>query len=178
MRRDPWLTNNVEREAPPGAAVAPCLVLGWGSDLRGDDAVGRRLAERVAGWAVPGVTAHALHQLTPELAEPIAAARRVVFLDAYPAAAPGDGVQCAALAPASASPTTLGHRADPAALLALAGTLYGRQPEAWLVGIPAHAFTLGAPLSSGTAAALDDAATRVRELIENAGTWPAECGAD
>ena len=59
------------------------LVIGYGNALRGDDAVGLRAAERLAAdGRLPGARIDACHQLTPELAADIAAARLVVLVDA------------------------------------------------------------------------------------------------
>ncbi len=58
------------------------LIIGYGNEIRGDDAVGPRIAALVNDWKLPAVTALAVHQLPPELAEPIAAAQQVVFVDA------------------------------------------------------------------------------------------------
>jgi hydrogenase maturation protease len=64
---------------------SPCattLVIGFGNTLRSDDGVGPRVASVVAGWGLPGVVAIAVHQLGPELAEPLAEAGRAFFVDA------------------------------------------------------------------------------------------------
>lgn len=59
------------------------LVIGYGNDLRGDDAAGLRAASLLAEQ----YRDHHHHRRTPapELAADIAMADRVVFLDAYPA---------------------------------------------------------------------------------------------
>jgi hydrogenase maturation protease len=141
----------------------PVVVIGYGSELRGDDAIGPRVAERVAALALPGVRAIAAPQLAPELAEELAQAGAAIFVDARPAA--GDPVVVPQpIAPAAAS-SALGHTSDPRELLALAQALYGHTPPAWLIAVPAASFELGAPLSaaaeSGVAAALD----RIAELL-------------
>src|SRR5262245_1795360 len=58
------------------------VVIGYGNDLRGDDAVGLRAAQAVAAWDMPGVCGLAVHQLTPELAEILAGAALAIFVDA------------------------------------------------------------------------------------------------
>jgi hypothetical protein len=58
------------------------LVIGYGNELRGDDGVGPAAARAVAAWNEPGVQGIATHQLTPELADAIAGAEEVVFVDA------------------------------------------------------------------------------------------------
>ncbi|MCU0764787.1 MAG: hypothetical protein MUF32_01875, partial [Burkholderiaceae bacterium] len=63
--------------APPAART---LVIGYGSPIRGDDAVGPLAAEALSARPLPpGVTVLARHVLTAELAEDLAAAERVIF---------------------------------------------------------------------------------------------------
>ena len=77
------------RGQPPGDPVAPGLpsrsdnlVIGIGNALRGDDGVGGWLAQRAEQW-LPAVQLRTVQQLTPELAEDMAAAARVLFIDAW-----------------------------------------------------------------------------------------------
>jgi hydrogenase maturation protease len=121
------------------------LVIGYGSTLRGDDAVGPRAAAAVASWAIPGVTALALAQLTPELAEPLAAARTALFVDARLASVE-EGVAVQPIEPAEGG-MVLTHGGDPRQLLALARLAFGASPRSWLITIPAADFGLGAGLS-------------------------------
>jgi hydrogenase maturation protease len=138
------------------------LVVGYGSDLRGDDAAGPRVAAAVARWGLPGVCAIAAHQLTPELAEPLSQARLAIFVDARVG---GGGVRLRPLLPADRLSSLDMHIGDPAALLALAQALYGRAPRAWLITLPAHSFELGAPISPLTRRSLAVARRRIRALI-------------
>ena len=65
-----------------GMTGAGMLVVGYGSALRSDDTAGRYVAEAIERRALPGVTVSTPTQLVPELAELIARATRVVFVDA------------------------------------------------------------------------------------------------
>lgn len=123
----------------------PTLVIGYGNDLRGDDAAGRLVAEVIAGMGMPGVTALSLPQLAPELAERLAQVRAAIFVDAR-LDDEDDSVQVRPLVPADAT-TTFGHSGSPAWLLALAERLYGQRPQAWLVTVPAQRFELGEEIS-------------------------------
>src|SRR5947208_15429626 len=71
-------------------SLSPCLpvsvsilVVGYGNELRGDDAAGPRIAREVAAWGLPQVRTLAAHQLTPELAAELAHADAAIFVDAY-----------------------------------------------------------------------------------------------
>ena len=121
------------------------IVVGIGNALRGDDAVGPRVAELLAaGGHLPEARIEARHQLTPELAEDIAAARLVVLVDAVSDGAPGR-VHVNKLVGRGQS---LGsHAVDPAVLVDLASSLYGRTPPVVLISVSAEQFELGAGLS-------------------------------
>jgi len=126
------------------------LVIACGNSLRGDDGAGLLLAERlVTGWRAAGLSVQhvAVQQLTPELAESIAAdgVAAVVFVDT----AVGQTERGIAVQQVSANDGTpsLGHHLDPTLLLLYAQHLYAQQPPAWLVTIPGEAFGLGEELS-------------------------------
>jgi hydrogenase maturation protease len=125
------------------------LVIGYGNTLRGDDGVGPRVAAAVAEWGLPHARALAVPQLTPELAEPLSAAGRAIFVDAR-VAQEGEGVS---VRPVEMVPhrAVLGHCGDPAGLLALAQALYGHSPPGWWLTVPGANFALGETLSPGAA---------------------------
>ena len=110
------------------------LVIGYGNPLRGDDGLGRVIAERVAETARPdAIDVIVAHQLTPELAEPISRARLVIFVDAA-TDVPAGRVKVAPMvvtADDAAAPGCFAHHCGPGQLLAAARRLYGREPEAW-----------------------------------------------
>jgi hydrogenase maturation protease len=140
------------------------VIIGYGNELRGDDAAGPLVAQAVAEWDVPGTLALVVHQLTPELAENVATADIAIFVDACRCTDRED-VQTRMIAPATAD-TAIGHTGDPRALLALASSIYGRCPPAWSITVPAPRFDFGLCLSPvaerGVAAALQ----QIRDLIQ------------
>ncbi|HUJ27732.1 MAG TPA: hydrogenase maturation protease [Myxococcales bacterium] len=118
------------------------LVIGIGSLLHGDDAAGRLAARALGGREVV--------QLTPELAEDVAAAEAVLFLDAAP-----DASEVEVVAVRAGSPEAGSHAATPSSLLGLANALYGRVPERCaLLRIPATRLDVGEGLSPQAAAAV------------------------
>jgi hydrogenase maturation protease len=121
-------------------ALRRTLVIGYGNPLRGDDGAGPFVAEHLGAGAI------ACHQLTPELAEPISQARRVIFVDAH-AGVPAGRIAIQAVVPRVSSGI---HRFDPETLLAWSQRLYGRAPEALLIGIGAESFDVREGLSPGT----------------------------
>ena len=78
-------------ELPMTRSTARCLILACGNTLRGDDGVGPWLADWAENRfrAEADVRVLAPQQWTPELAEDIAHAESVLFVDASLASAPG-----------------------------------------------------------------------------------------
>jgi hydrogenase maturation protease len=109
------------------------LLIGYGNELRGDDAIGPRVARAIGELRFPWLRVLMPQQLTPELADPIARAQAVVFVDATLNAPPG-AIQMGPLAGAAMS-EPLGHLSNPRSLLALAEAVFNRVPPAWMVTV-------------------------------------------
>ncbi len=152
-------TTGREPEAPGGA-----LVIGYGNTLRSDDGAGPFVARALEGRVPAGTRVLDAHQLTPEMAIAISAAKRVVFVDAVEApleSAP----RVSRLEPEPGADPLNPHASDPGSLLWLAKTLFGGAPEAWLVAIPGAEFGFGETLSPGAARASAEAIVQVEALL-------------
>ena len=113
------------------------LLIGYGNAGRGDDGLGPAFAERIAGADLPGLDIDIDYQLTVDHALAIAGADMVLFADALmEAEAPFVFEQIGA----STAGTLASHSLTPATVLALAKTLYGAEPEAWVLGIAGEEF--------------------------------------
>lgn len=147
-------------------AAGRVLVVGYGNTLRGDDAFGPVVADRLRPLVdADRVLIVTCHQLTPELAADVAACARVVFLDASAASPPGELV-CRALDAGDAQAAGLLHALGPDQLLVLARLVYGRAPPATLVTVGGADFELGDHhLSPLVAAAVECAVETVRQLL-------------
>ncbi|MCG8352627.1 MAG: hydrogenase maturation protease [Chloroflexales bacterium] len=145
------------------------LVIGYGNELRGDDAVGLQVAQTVAAWDLPGVQALALPQLLPELAAILTTVDRAFFVDACAihdsAAHAAPSLITIAPPDLANSAATMAHTSDPRVLLALTQAVYGRCPEAWLLTIPGNDFALGARLSPLAIQGVQSALEQIRALV-------------
>lgn len=141
-----------------------CLI-GWGNELRGDDAAGRLVARRVT--ETDGVAVFDVHQLTPELAVHLADADDVLFVDAFPATE-SDTIQITRIHSETDSSTAHSpHHLTPGRLLHLAASLYGRAPRAQLLAIPALTFEIGAPPTAHTQAGMHAALQAIDHWLHN-----------
>lgn len=143
------------------AIEAELLVIGYGNSLRRDDGVGPRVAGAIAELDLPGVRTLDCQLLSPELADPIARARRVIFVDA--AVDEMDGVKLRKLVPGDTT-QLMAHAADPRTMLALARDVFGRSPEAWWLTIPAIQLGFGTDYSPATEAGFHTAVAEIQRL--------------
>jgi hydrogenase maturation protease len=118
------------------------LVVGIGSELRCDDAIGRHVAAHVAARAALDVEVLGVHQLTPELAADLEGRELVIFVDA---AVDVDTVTVRRVSAGGTSAST--HHLDPNGLVRLANVLGWAPRRALAVHVPAHDLRLGTELS-------------------------------
>jgi hydrogenase maturation protease len=148
-----------------------CLILACGNTLRSDDGVGPWLA----AWAEeqfranPAIRVVSRQQWTPDLAEEVAQAKSVLFIDCAIDAAPGE-LRIVTVNPAISIPALATHHVGAAELLSLGRELYDSLPrEALLLTLGAGSTEIGENFSKSVNDALPKACrlleTTVRNLI-------------
>lgn len=134
------------------------LIYAIGNPFRRDDGVARRVAALLGAgdWKL-----HTPRELLPEMAEDVAPAARVIFIDAdY---LPGE-TRLESLK-ATCCPGLLSHGLRPCDLLSLSRKLYGFTGEAWLCRVPGEDFGEGEGLSAKAEANAAKAAALVRGVL-------------
>ena len=113
------------------------LLIGYGNPGRGDDGLGPAFSEAMSARGLAGLAVDADYQLVAEHALDVAGRDLVVFADAMMG---GDApFRFDRIVPAK--PEALGsHSLRPETVLALADTLYGGAPEAYVLGISGYEF--------------------------------------
>ncbi len=151
------------------------LIIGYGSPIRGDDAIGPLAADRLENEGLPpGVEVISRHILTAELVPEIVNCDRVIFLDAAAVGEPGE-VRCRRLQPDDRAISTMAHFLDPRELLAWCAALYDRVPEAFLITACGESFDYSSySLSETGERALVPMLERTRRLLGGADV--ADCG--
>lgn len=152
-----------------------CLILTCGNTLRGDDGVGPWVAawaeERFA--AVPAVRVLSRQQWTPDLAEDVACAESVVFIDCSVESSPGE-VRFRTVEPAAAGPGLASHHIGAPELLALSRELYDSLPrESLLLTVGAGSTELGETFSKIVIDALPEACNLLETAVRG---WVAPQG--
>ena len=172
------MQSPVPENQGPGAPVSVnnsqarktrCLILACGNTLRGDDGVGPWLAQ----WAnekfgdAPGVRVITRQQWTPELADDIAGADGVVFVDCAMDTEAGTVrvTRVDAIGDAGGLAT---HHVDAGKLLRLAEELYGSKPgTSLLLTIGAGSVELGEGFSEAVEKALPEACALLKDAVED-----------
>jgi hydrogenase maturation protease len=145
----------------PAAISFQLLVIGYGNSLRCDDGVGPKVAEAIEALHLPDVCTLVCQQLSPEHAEPISKARRVVFVDA--SVDEPKEVQLCKLEPNESS-QLMTHAANPRIMLALARDVFGHCPEAWWLTIPAEKLDFGSDFSPVAQRGFEKAVLEIKKL--------------
>lgn len=142
------------------------LIIGYGNSIRGDDAFGPIVADRLEQTLqLPSVSILGRHLLTPELAENIRDADLVIFVDASAEGAVGE-VLCRKILPDPDASLSMAHHLEPGGLLLWTQQAYQRSPEAYLVSTRGAAFEFAdAELSPAVTAAVPAAVQLIRDLI-------------
>ncbi len=140
------------------------MVIGYGNSLRGDDGIGPYVAEILTRRELPLVVVHSTIQLVPELAEEVAGARCVIFVDAcYNAGACPVHIHRLNLA---TSDSNHAHSVGPKDILRLASMCFGRVPPAWLAAVAGYDFGLGNGLSLEARDNALETVTLIAKVIE------------
>ena len=118
------------------------LIIGIGNPLRGDDGLGWAVAEQLArDRSIDGVI-RTVHQLTPELAQEMAAVPLVIMVDASREGEPGDLCMRSLTLPVEPHPAST-HATTPEELAALTATIYDHCPPVVIVTMVGADFDLG-----------------------------------
>jgi hydrogenase maturation protease len=141
------------------------LVIGYGNPLRGDDGFGWHAADRLGHLPHHvSIQVLAVHQLTPELAEPVSNAELVIFIDASRERKPG-AWRCEEIVNEAKLANTLAHHFSPAILLAYAHSVFDVSPHALIITLGVESFDYCETLTPRAEVALQEVVQCVLERI-------------
>lgn len=141
------------------------LIIGYGNPLRSDDGLGWYAAEHLIGMLCDKhIRVIRCHQLTPELAEDISRADRVIFIDACIGDMPGKLI-FRDITPESLPDNMMFHHLTPSVLLACVNVIYRKYPEAVLFSVIGKSYEYGDMLSPEVQQAFDALIHAVKQTI-------------
>ena len=145
----------------------PVLVIGYGNSLRGDDGLGPHVASLLSQQVDPAAV-HILtpQQLTPDLAERVAASRMTILIDARVGNVAGRIHHSLVSIPDRAAPT-FQHHITPESLAGVTHALYRVSPLMHLFTAEAGSFEIREGLSPELLAAAEDLVGQVMNLLSN-----------
>ena len=149
------------------AAEPLVLVLGYGNPGRQDDGLGPAAAEAIESLRLPGVRTSANYQLAIEDASDAAECASVIFVDASKSGAAPFSV--APVLPSSEVACFASHIVPPDVIIGLCRRVYGRTPDARLIGIRGYAFDFDEGLTRRARANLERAIAYIRSLLSGGG---------
>ena len=113
------------------------LLIGYGNLGRGDDGLGPAFTDRIERLNLPSLDIDTDYQLTVDHALAVAGAERVIFADALIG---GTGPFTFTPIEAGVDADLSSHSLTPVSVLSLAATLYGKRPQAYVLGIAGYEF--------------------------------------
>jgi hydrogenase maturation protease len=138
--------------------MSKVLIIGFGTNVRNDDALGWRAAERLAEVfkAEPEVEILTVQQLNPEIADTVANAGFVVFIDARNDRGTPGVIHREEIVPDTTAPGAFSHHISPGTLLACARDFYGKAPKnnAVMFSITGEDFAFGETMSETVKSAM------------------------
>jgi hydrogenase maturation protease len=141
------------------------LVIGYGNSLRSDDGAGQIVASKIASWNLPNVRSLVVHQLTPELAEDLANADTVIFVDAVISSKQNSEKIEIITLEGDDKYLNLGHTENPHSLLYLSKIIYNKIPKAYWILIPAINFEFGEKISDITKKGIEQSLEKIESII-------------
>ena len=156
--------------------MIPVLIIGYGNPLRSDDGIGWCTAQALIGeWPAGQVRVEAAHQLLPEMADWLADAAHVFFIDACWNSVPGR-IRSRIIHAEKARTASMTHHFTPEGLLADAWQLFHHCPEATLISIGGGTFDHGEGLSRPVEAVFPDLLVQIKKSVQKS-LAKADCGA-
>ncbi|MGL6344544.1 MAG: hydrogenase maturation protease [Waterburya sp.] len=143
------------------------LVIGYGNTLRSDDGAGQIVANQIASWNLPWMRSLAVQQLTPELAEYLADADIVIFVDAIVSSNINSEKIEIKILECDDKYLNLGHIGNPHCLLYLSKIIYNKIPKAYWILIPAINFEFGEKISDITKKGIQQSLAKIESIINS-----------
>jgi len=140
--------QNLDAPNQPASKSPWALIIGYGNSLRGDDALGPQVAEKLSARFRnhPGIHVKIIHQLTMDVAESLSNFSLVILIDARRAEPVGEPY-IQEIQPSQDIPQPFSHDLKPQELLGICQVLYNSRPKMILAGINASNFDVGDPVS-------------------------------
>ena len=148
--------------------VPSLLVIGYGDPDHGDDAIACQLTTQLQALKLKNVEVCAVEQLNPELSAKLSTADYAIFVHASwikTVDVKIEVIDACGMETAGSSTPGCGHSWSPCSLLALTHSVYGHEPQSWLVKVAGQSFETGHHLSDEAKQNIQNAIAQIEALI-------------
>ncbi|MBL4701071.1 MAG: hydrogenase maturation protease [Phycisphaeraceae bacterium] len=140
------------------------LIIGFGSEIRGDDAFGPQIACLLEDIVHPAVMVDICQGLTPDIALTISEVDLVIFIDCAVGNEPGR-IKHQCITPSDDKSLSMVHFLSPESLLTWCGSLYGKLPQAHVFTVTGQCYEISDNLTELVQQAMPKVIDQVLELL-------------
>lgn len=144
------------------------LIIGFGSEIRGDDAFGPHIAYELEDRVHPSVVVETCQGLTPDIALTISEVDLVIFIDCAVGPVPGQ-IKHQQIQPSDDKSLSMVHFLSPESLLTWCGSLYHKLPEAHLFTVTGKCYEIADSLTDPVQQAVPKVIDAVLDLMASHG---------
>ena len=144
------------------------LIVGFGSEIRGDDAFGPQVAYELQDRVHPEVVVETCQGLTPDIALTISEVDIVIFVDCAVGPEPGK-INHQLITPSDDKSLSMVHFLSPESLLTWCGSLYGKLPEAHVFTVTGKCYDISNSLTEPVLNAFPQVVEQVLSLLAQNG---------
>ena len=141
----------------------PTCIIGIGNTIRGDDGVGKYVAEQIEKNNLPGITVITTHQLDMGLAEDISKFDTVLFIDA---SFSENTFSLLPLLPDNHPSQSFSHQVNASVIVSLSQQLFSTHTKFYICAIGVNNFEIGNGISETTKANADAAIAAITNWLE------------
>lgn len=144
------------------------LIIGFGSEIRGDDAFGPQIAYQLEDLVHPDVVVETCQGLTPDIALTISEVDLVIFIDCAVGHEPGK-INHELVQTSDDKSLSMVHFLSPQSLLTWCGSLYGKLPEAHVFTVTGKCYDISDSLTQPVLNAVPRVIEQVLSLLDQHG---------
>ncbi len=144
------------------------LIIGFGSEIRGDDAFGPQIAYQLEDLVHPAIQVETCQGLTPDIALTMSEMDLVIFIDCAVGHEPGV-INHKEIHTSDDKSLSMVHFLSPESLMTWCGSLYGKLPEAHVFTVTGKCYEISDNLTEPVQQAVPRVIEQVLNLLDEHG---------
>ncbi|MFG0250799.1 MAG: hydrogenase maturation protease [Phycisphaeraceae bacterium JB051] len=144
------------------------MIIGFGSEIRGDDAFGPQIAYQLEDLVHPSIQVETCQGLTPDIALTMSEMDLVIFIDCAVGHEPGV-INHKQIQTSDDKSLSMVHFLSPESLMTWCGSLYGKLPEAHVFTVTGKCYEISNCLTDPVLQAVPRVIEQVLNLLDEHG---------